>query len=67
MKVKVEGREFNAKVAEYRCRDFVTATFFIDGTPVPLADTVGGQYRLVEATPREREILKCWGYRLDGL
>jgi hypothetical protein len=67
MKVKVEGRELEASVAEYRCRDFVSATFFINGIQVALADTVSRQYRVVEATPRERELLKSWGYRLEGL
>jgi hypothetical protein len=67
MKVKVEGKEFEASVAEYRCRDFVSATFFINGIQVPLSDTVGRQYMVVEASNREREILKSWGYRLEGL
>jgi hypothetical protein len=67
MRVKVEGRELEAEVAEYRCRDFVSATFFINGMQVGLADTVGRQYKIIEATQREREILKSWGYRLEGL
>jgi len=67
MKVKVEGRELEASVAEYRCRDFVSATFFINGMQVGLSDTMGRHYKIVEATAREREILKCWGYQLEGL
>lgn len=67
MRLMVENREKPGEISEYRCRDFVSATLYIDGEPVPLSDTVGGRYRLVEATHREREVLKCWGYQLEGL
>lgn len=67
MVVKVEGKEKVGVISEYRCRDFVSAAFYLDGEFIPLTDTVGGQYRLVEADAGEREMLKCWGYRLEGL
>ena len=67
MKIAVEGKEYDATVAEYRCRQFVSATFFINGVQVGPAETAGQRYKIVHASPREREILKCWGYRIEGL
>jgi hypothetical protein len=67
MRVRLEWQELEACVAEYRCRDFVSATFFINGIEVPLADTIGRHYQVVDASQRERELLKCWCYNLEGL
>ena len=67
MKVRVEGRVQDATVSEYRCRDFVSLSFYVDGKPVPLAETVSHQYHVLDASAQEREMLRCWGYRLEGL
>ena len=67
MKVMVGNIEKDAEISEYRCRDFVSASLFVDGQQVPLSETVTQQYKLVEASDREKEVLKGWGYRLDGL
>ncbi|MBD3392649.1 MAG: hypothetical protein GF418_11205 [Chitinivibrionales bacterium] len=67
MRVKVEGAVKQAAVSEYRCRDFVSLSFFVDGKPVPLASTVTRDYELVDADAREKEMLRCWGYRIQGL
>jgi hypothetical protein len=67
MKVKVEGRVKDAALSEYRCRDFVSLSFFVDGKPVALSDTVSDRYELVDADAREREMLRSWGYRVQGL
>ena len=67
MRVKIDGRLKDASVSEYRCRDFVSLSFFVDGKPVPLADTVSRTYELIDASRREKEMLKCWGYKLAGL
>jgi hypothetical protein len=67
MKVKIEGSVKEAALSEYRCRDFVSLSFFVDGKPVALSDTFSLAYRLVDADPWEKEILKAWGYKLEGL
>jgi hypothetical protein len=67
MKVVVEGREKNARLEEYRCSDFVAVSLYIEEELIPLPDTFSQQYRLVEASGREREMLRGWGYRLEGL
>jgi len=67
MKVKVEGRVRDASLAEYRCRDFVSLSFVVDGEAVALCDTVSYQYQLVDADPKEKEMLRSWGYRMKGL
>jgi hypothetical protein len=67
MVVRFEGREMEASVADYRCKDFFSINLYVGRKLVPLPDTFTGQYELVEATPREREMLRCWGYQLAGL
>lgn len=67
MKVKINGHVMDANLSEYRCNDFVSLSFFVDGKPVHLSDTVTCQYELVDAEPQEIEMLRCWGYRLIGL
>ncbi len=64
MKVKVDGRETPAEVHEYRCRDFVSAEFYVNGKAVGLAETLSENYELTEASDRERELLACWGFRI---
>ena len=59
MKVKVDGTVRDASVSEYRCRDFVTLSFFIDGRKFPLSDTVSARLKLVSASDREREQTGC--------
>ncbi|MBD3315146.1 MAG: hypothetical protein GF344_05120 [Chitinivibrionales bacterium] len=66
MKVVVEGKEKKARLEEYRCSDFVAVSLYVDEEFVPLSDTFANQYHLVEANMREREMLKGWGYRLEG-
>jgi hypothetical protein len=67
MIIAIEGHEKDAKVSENRYSDFVAITLYVEGRLVPLPDTFSRQYRVVEATSREREMLKCWGYKLEGL
>lgn len=67
MTVRFEGREMEASVADYRCSDFFAINLYVGRRLVALPDTFTGQYELVDATPREREMLRSWGYRLAGL
>jgi hypothetical protein len=67
MRVVVEGREKDARLEEYRCSDFVAVTLYVDEELIPLPETFSQRYRLIEASRREREMLRGWGYRLEGL
>jgi hypothetical protein len=67
MKVKVEGVVKEATLSEYRCRDFVSLSFSVDGAPVSLSDTAANCYSLVEANTEEKEMLRGFGFRIEGL
>lgn len=67
MKVKIEGREIHATIREHRCREFVGAELTIGGRSVGIADTMSAHYELVEASHRERELLRGCGFRVRGL